>query len=67
MQGKMKDVAAPVVTKVEQPKQATVDLSTKSVQELKAMAYDMIGAMENVQRNLQVINAEIAKRGPQKG
>ena len=38
------------------------DLSKKSVEELKVMAYDAMAVLERDQRTLQIINAEIAKK-----
>jgi len=34
-----------------------------TVEQLKALAYDLIGQFEVAQRNLRVVNEEIAKRG----
>lgn len=34
----------------------------KEILELKAKAYDIIGALEQLQRELQAVNAEIAKK-----
>ena len=33
-----------------------------SIQELKATAYDVIGVLENAQRNLEILNAQIQKK-----
>lgn len=38
------------------------NLSTMSVTELKALAYDQLAQSEAIQRNLQVINQEIVKK-----
>ena len=37
-------------------------ITEMTLTELKAMAYDQIGLLERCQHNLQIINAEIAKR-----
>ena len=42
--------------------QKNVDLKTSSVTELKAFAFDILVQIENSQKNLQMINQEIAKR-----
>lgn len=39
-----------------------MDISKKTIEELKVMAYDQIAAKELAQINLQTINAEILKR-----
>ncbi len=39
-----------------------MDLKTKTVEELKALAYDFIGAIEQHQNTLRVINQEIVSR-----
>lgn len=39
-----------------------MDLKTLSVTELKALAYDCLATMENIQKNLSAINQEIAKK-----
>lgn len=39
-----------------------MDLTKMSVQELKALAYDQLAAMENIQKNLGAINQEIVKK-----
>lgn len=39
-----------------------VDITQLPVTELKALAYDVLGQIELYQRNLQVVNGEIAKR-----
>jgi hypothetical protein len=45
-----------------------VDIKTKTIGELKIMAYDTIAIMEAAQRNLKALNQEIAERAaePQK-
>lgn len=42
---------------MEQP----TDLSTKSLDELKAMAYDQIAILNRAQQNLSVLNERIAQ------
>lgn len=42
---------------MEQP----TDLSTKSLEELKAMAYDQLAVREQAQQNLSVLNERIAQ------
>lgn len=44
----------------------TFDISQKSVMELKSMAYDIVAQVEVAQRNLQVLNQEIAKKQSEK-
>ena len=39
-----------------------VDISKLSVTELKALAYDQLGELQQIQRSLQVIDNEIVKR-----
>jgi hypothetical protein len=39
-----------------------MDITKLSVVELKALAFDLLVQLENVQNNLKVVNAEIAKR-----
>lgn len=39
-----------------------MDLTTKTVEELKALAYDQIAQKELAERNLQILNQEISKR-----
>jgi hypothetical protein len=39
-----------------------VDITKMSVIELKALVFDLLVKLENVQNNLNVVNAEIAKR-----
>lgn len=39
-----------------------MDITTKSIDELKALGYDQMMTLDITQRNLQAINAEIAKR-----
>jgi hypothetical protein len=39
-----------------------MDITTKSVIELKALAFDLLVQLENVQNNLKVVNAEIEKK-----
>lgn len=42
--------------------QNTIDITKFTLEQLKAMAYDLIGQLENIQKNLQVLNNEIAKK-----
>ena len=39
-----------------------MDITTKSVVELKALAFDLLVQLENAQNNLKVVNAEIEKK-----
>ena len=39
-----------------------MDITKKSVEELKALAYDQMAMLEQTQANLQAINAEIARK-----
>ena len=39
-----------------------IDLSTKTVEELKALAYDQIVQAQTIQNNIIAIQAEITKR-----
>jgi hypothetical protein len=39
-----------------------IDISDKTIQELKALAYDEIVKLENAQSNLKLINELIAKK-----
>ena len=39
-----------------------IDITKLPMAELKALAYDIIAAKENAERNLQMVNQEIAKR-----
>lgn len=39
-----------------------MDITTKTLEELKVMAYDQLVVLEQTQNNLKVINQEIAKR-----
>ena len=39
-----------------------INLDSLSVQELKAMAYDVLGNLEHLQKNLQLINQTITKK-----
>jgi hypothetical protein len=39
-----------------------MDLTKLKIEQLKAMAYDQIVILEQTQRNIQVLNAEIQKR-----
>ena len=41
------------------------DVKTMTVTELKAIGYDIVAAMENLQNNLKVVNGEIAERNKQ--
>ena len=42
--------------------QNQIDITKLPMAELKAMAYDILAAREQADRNLQVVNQEIAKR-----
>lgn len=39
-----------------------MDKTKKPLEELKAIAYDIIVQLEQLQKNLQVVNGEIAKK-----
>lgn len=39
-----------------------MDITTKTVVELKALAYDELAKLETAQRNIALINAEIKKK-----
>ena len=39
-----------------------MDITKKSVDELKSLAYDQMVELQRIQQNLQLINNEIAKR-----
>ena len=39
-----------------------MDITNNSVIELKALAFDLLVQLENVQNNLKVVNAEIGKK-----
>lgn len=39
-----------------------MDITTKSIEELKALAYDVLVQRDTATRNLQIIENEIAKR-----
>ena len=39
-----------------------MDISTKSVDELKVIAYDLIVTLERIQANLRIVNQELEKR-----
>jgi len=39
-----------------------MDITKISVAELKALAYDSLVQLDAIQKNLQIINAELAKR-----
>lgn len=39
-----------------------MDITTKSIEELKAIAYDVLVQRDTATRNLQIIENEIAKR-----
>jgi len=41
-----------------------MDITTKTLEELKALAYDVLVVRDNATRNLQLIEAEIAKKTP---
>lgn len=43
-----------------------MDITTKTVDELKALAYDFMVDLQRVQNNLNILNAEIAKRAEKK-
>ena len=38
-----------------------MDISNKTIEELKAIAYDLIVSIDGYQKNLNIINARIAK------
>lgn len=40
----------------------TVDMKTMSEIELKALAYDQIGVMENARKGVEAINQELSRR-----
>ena len=40
-----------------------MDITKSTITELKSLAYDSLVELERIQKNLQVINAEITKRG----
>lgn len=40
-----------------------MDISKKTIDELKSLAYDQMVELQRVQNNLQILNTEIAKRG----
>ncbi len=42
-----------------------MDLKTQTLEQLKALAYDQMVLQEQAQRNIQVINQEIALRNTQ--
>jgi hypothetical protein len=39
-----------------------MDVTTMTIEQLKALAYDQIVTRENAERNLQILNNEIARR-----
>lgn len=39
-----------------------MDISQKTVTELKAIAYDLLVQIDGFQKNLAIVNAEIAKK-----
>lgn len=39
-----------------------MDISTKTIMELKAIAYDLIGSIENLQKNLAIVNQAIEQK-----
>lgn len=39
-----------------------MNIDTMTITELKALAYDLLASIEASQRNLQVVNQEIAKK-----
>ena len=41
-----------------------MDITKKTVDELKALAYDLLVQSNNIQRNLQVVEKEISSRHP---
>jgi len=43
-----------------------MDITTKSVEELKALAYDLLVQLEQIQGNLRIVNNEIASRAKPK-
>ncbi len=43
-----------------------MDVTKLTVEQIKSMAYDQIVLLEQTQRNLQILNAEIAKRNEPK-
>ena len=43
-----------------------MDVTKLSVEQIKSMAYDQIVLLEQTQRNLQILNTEIAKRNEPK-
>lgn len=43
-------------------KTVKINKAMKEINELKARAYDIIAALEQLQRELQAVNAEIAKQ-----
>lgn len=44
----------------------TLNIKEMSVEKLKAMAYDAVAIIEQNQRNLQLLNQEIAKKSAEK-
>ena len=46
----------------QQPKSKEFEVTTASLDELKAMAYDQMVILQQVQTNLSLIQAEIKKR-----
>lgn len=39
-----------------------MDITTKNIIELKALCFDQLVLLENTQKNIQLINAEISKK-----
>ena len=39
-----------------------MDLTTMTLEQLKALAYDQLVELQRIQQNLQILNAEIDKR-----
>jgi sRNA-binding carbon storage regulator CsrA len=39
-----------------------MDVTTMTIEQIKALAYDQIAIRENAERNLQILNNEIARR-----
>ena len=44
----------------------TLNIKDMSVEQLKSMAYDTLAIIEQNQRNLQLLNQEIAKKSAEK-
>jgi hypothetical protein len=54
-------VPAPQVTSTQEQPQ-TLDITKMSVDELKAICYDQIVLLNKAQQNINIIQAELAKR-----